>query len=240
MSTRSAIIIKRGSKDFVGIYCHSDGYPSYNGRILRDHYQDVAKIEALIKLGDISSLAANVAPPKGKKQTFDYDSRLKDVVCAYGRDRGETGTEPKRAHTLKDVRNQIEHEYYYVYDVASGQWSVNGKALAPVVEDALYEQAKETIEQGQKILADPEMAKYHDAWKTSIMEAAELVAGYPGLVAARKAARPAPKPDSPAFNAKLAIILKANFPWLGTDDEANGADVVDQLNVLYEKVASNV
>ena len=30
--------------------------------------------------------------------------------------------------------------------------------------------------------------------------------------------------------------LEQAFPWLGTDEPANGSDVIDKLNQLYEKV----
>jgi hypothetical protein len=28
-------------------------------------------------------------------------------------------------------------------------------------------------------------------------------------------------------------LLKSHFPWLGTEDQANGADVIDTLNQWY-------
>ena len=39
MSTRSSIAIKHGDR-IKSIYCHSDGYLEYNGRVLLEHYSD--------------------------------------------------------------------------------------------------------------------------------------------------------------------------------------------------------
>ena len=56
MSTRSNISIKRKNGTYDKIYCHSDGYLEYNGRILDTFYKDEQKINNLINLGDISVL----------------------------------------------------------------------------------------------------------------------------------------------------------------------------------------
>ena len=33
---------------------------------------------------------------------------------------------------------------------------------------------------------------------------------------------------------KLCRLLKNHFPWLGTDEEVSGADVIDELNSLFK------
>jgi hypothetical protein len=52
MATRSRIAIEtldhRGEAIVKSIYCHNDGYPSDNGKILADNYQAREKVEALI------------------------------------------------------------------------------------------------------------------------------------------------------------------------------------------------
>ncbi len=121
MSTRSAIIEKTET-GYRGIYCHNDGYLSYNGRILFDHYQDAAKVSALIDLGDISSLGERVAPIG--EHSFDYSKREEGTTVAYSRDRGEEGTEAVSGATVEDVASNIGHDgYVYVFDPASG-WTV--------------------------------------------------------------------------------------------------------------------
>lgn len=56
MSTRSHIGIRNedGSPDVI--YCHRDGYPSYNGTVLFHHYQAPEKIRELIALGDARNM----------------------------------------------------------------------------------------------------------------------------------------------------------------------------------------
>jgi hypothetical protein len=51
MATRSFIIVANPKGDFTGSYCHWDGYPSHNGRILLEHYSSKAKARELIRLG---------------------------------------------------------------------------------------------------------------------------------------------------------------------------------------------
>jgi hypothetical protein len=65
------------------IYCHWDGYPENNGKILMEHYTDPKKIEALIGLGSLSSLG----PELGEKHPFD--ERHDEWCTAHHRDRDE-------------------------------------------------------------------------------------------------------------------------------------------------------
>jgi hypothetical protein len=122
MSTRSAIIIENEDGTAEGIYCHSNGYPSNNGKLLLKHYKDEAKIRALIALGDISSLDAEI----GEKHPFEYDQRPENVVTAYHRDRNEPWhqVQPKTG-TLAAVTTTIigmDAEWVYVYSVTKGAW----------------------------------------------------------------------------------------------------------------------
>lgn len=70
MATRSRIAIERPGERYDSIYCHWDGYPSHNGKILLEHYTDPAKVEALLDLGQISILGAEI----GEKHFFDTPS----------------------------------------------------------------------------------------------------------------------------------------------------------------------
>ena len=65
MSTRSHIGIWNEDGSLDVIYCHWDGYPSYNGALLLHHYQAPEKIRELIAPGDISSLAESVKLAEG-------------------------------------------------------------------------------------------------------------------------------------------------------------------------------
>lgn len=60
MGTRSKIGILKSDGKVDAIYCHWDGYPSYNGNMLVDNYTDEKKIRKLISLGGISSLVPSL------------------------------------------------------------------------------------------------------------------------------------------------------------------------------------
>ena len=116
MGTRSTIGFVNSNGGVTGIYCHWDGYPEHNGRILRDHYTTPDKIRKLMKLGDLSSLGPNI----GRKHDFMATGQTHKCT-AYGRDRGETGTEAQlyadEAEFLKDDRGQ---DYTYLFK--AGKW----------------------------------------------------------------------------------------------------------------------
>jgi len=115
MGTRSTIGYVDEDGFVKGIYCHWDGYPEYNGRILRDNYDTPKKILRLMKLGDLSALG----PQIGKKH--DFRAGTTDWCTAYKRDRGEKGTE---AQTYKDVFEFLAddrgQDYTYLY--VNGKW----------------------------------------------------------------------------------------------------------------------
>ena len=89
MSTRSFICVEQDDGSYKGVYCHSDGYLTYNGAMLLDHYNSREKADALIALGDLSLLCEKLYPDPDKPHGFDYDKRQPDVTVAYARDRGE-------------------------------------------------------------------------------------------------------------------------------------------------------
>jgi hypothetical protein len=61
MSTRSSIgIITGEDEDIKAIYCHSDGYPSYMGELLKNNYASADKVEAILAEGDVSFLAETI------------------------------------------------------------------------------------------------------------------------------------------------------------------------------------
>ena len=103
MSTRSYICIENEDKSISGIYCHSDGYLTYNGAMLLDHYSDREKVKELISLGGLSTLLPKLHPDKSKPHSFDYDKRQEDVCVFYGRDRGESGNEAHEV-VLEDIQ----------------------------------------------------------------------------------------------------------------------------------------
>lgn len=120
MSTRSYIMMELEDGSYKGIYCHSDGYLTYNGAILIDHYSEKKKVEELIALGNLSSLGEKTDPNPDFPHSFDYRERQIGVCVAYGRDRGESGQEAK-CIPLKRIANDPWIEFTYVY-TKEGVW----------------------------------------------------------------------------------------------------------------------
>lgn len=116
MSTRS-VIAKKTEDGFVGVYCHSDGYISYNGKILFENYSDETKLDKLISQGSISSLRPRI----GTKHSFN--DRPENESTFYHRDRGERLV----IHTWKTLYQMIcsmgDCEYFYVWN--DGEWVVS-------------------------------------------------------------------------------------------------------------------
>jgi hypothetical protein len=146
MSTNSRIAVMHGDV-CKSIYCHWDGYFSYNGDVLLSYY-DSAKANQLVALGDLSSLR----PEIGEKHAFSQFELPADEVEAfnaltenwctfYGRDRGEENVGWKVAHNFFEFMDQCEScgaEYFYVMkdDVwyAGCMYGPNAKTLVPLAE----------------------------------------------------------------------------------------------------------
>lgn len=104
MATRSRIAIENENGTVSSVYSHWDGYPSNNGRILMEHYKDRDKLQKLIDLGSLSSLAEEV-----------------DITVFYGRDRGEDNVEATtHADRTAFLRSDVE-EYGYLL-TKEGVW----------------------------------------------------------------------------------------------------------------------
>ena len=131
MATRSAIGMRTVDGRITAVYCHWDGYPSNNGKILAENYADSNKVVELIGLGQISSLRPEigVAHPFSKFECKDgeYDEALyENMTTFYGRDRGEKDVEPQ---TFNDAMAFVEYfdgcgcEYFYLFN--GQEWLVN-------------------------------------------------------------------------------------------------------------------
>lgn len=128
MATRSTITAKISEGKFKSIYCHWDGYLDHNGRILLNSYTDQQKIDALMDLGDLSSLGASPEKPDG----HSFEKPARGHCVAYGRDRGEEGTGARVDYTAAEAQGRCgAEEYNYLWDGSC--WSVNGKSLAEAI-----------------------------------------------------------------------------------------------------------
>ncbi len=70
MSTHSYIGVIEEDGTLKYVYCHSDGYPSYLGRMLLTYYNTPELATELVNLGDLSMVRSMVrerlVPDKGK------------------------------------------------------------------------------------------------------------------------------------------------------------------------------
>jgi hypothetical protein len=130
MGTRSVIGKLEADGEITAIYCHWDGYAEGVGHMLMKHYRDVVKIDALMALGDLSSLGTEL----GEKHPFSrhdahisnevYDELYGNMCVAYGRDRGESEVGSKIYADVDDYAENalrdLGGEFLYLYE--DGFW----------------------------------------------------------------------------------------------------------------------
>ena len=109
MATRSYIGVRNLDSSVDYIYCHFDGYPEHNGKILIEHYSNINRVNELLNLGDLSVLGQFI----GEK--MDFNKRVQDTCLAYGRDRGESNVDKKNSGYDALITDQSV-DYVYVFD----------------------------------------------------------------------------------------------------------------------------
>lgn len=110
MATRSTIAVKHQDGTVSQIYCHYDGYLSCNGQLLAKHYNNQWAAELLVSGGDLSLLGERVTPDPNAVHNFKV---AQNGVCVYyGRDRGETGVEPKTYASISEYFDEYSREEY--------------------------------------------------------------------------------------------------------------------------------
>ncbi len=147
MGTRSFITIKHKDNTYSGVYCHWDGYPEHNGKILKEDYQARSKVVDLIDGGDMSSLKTtntwdselmddeNGNSVRNEDGTYKY-SNTRDAQPLYYHERGETDEDtiyPKHFKTYQQLYKYASGcccEYIYTFDDTVGEdqpwWSFCG------------------------------------------------------------------------------------------------------------------
>jgi len=134
MGTRSTMAMRKPDGGFIATYCHWDGYPRNNGKILNEHYDSDEKVQDLLALGDLSSLR----PEVGEKHRFPGDHEVCSTAAwrqlydnwttAYHRDRGEEWSTVAPQH-FKDAKEWVDSmseswcEWAYMWD--GEQWLVH-------------------------------------------------------------------------------------------------------------------
>ena len=107
MATRSLIGIKLDNI-VKTIYCHWDGYPDHNGKLLVENYNTPAAIFDLLELGDLSILAESPA-----KCTAYHRDRKEPYGMVEARD-----VDPDE---LMSVGSEYGVDYVYVYN-ENNEW----------------------------------------------------------------------------------------------------------------------
>lgn len=128
MSTRSKIGIVRCDGSVDHIYCHWDGYPEHNGCLLFNQYNNINKINELIKNGDMSLLNEHIFPDPTRPHGFEFNEERQDDVCLfYNRDREEDWKHTcprtsKNIYQFIDECKRSDCDYAYLFDERQNEW----------------------------------------------------------------------------------------------------------------------
>ena len=118
MSTNSTISLLNDDGTVTSVYCHWDGYPTHNGRLLVDHYNNPEIIRQLLAHGSMSILGKNIG------EQHDFNDNDPNVCTFYHRDRDED----LEVHTFGDIDSFIKaiqsdsygQQYNYIFK--NGTW----------------------------------------------------------------------------------------------------------------------
>ena len=110
MGTRSRIGIQLANESILSIYCHYDGYQSFNGVKLQEHFNSYDAATELIDGGDMSCLWTNAGW---------NNEVLPEVGPLYYSSRGED-TPPRISSNLKQYLTDDAEEYAYLFK--DGKW----------------------------------------------------------------------------------------------------------------------
>ena len=143
MGTRSRIGIEMPDHSVVSVYCHWDGYPEHNGKILVEHYLDRDKIQELIDGGGISSLRTRGTWDNMSKNSYLSDENGEYITDAEGNIMSKNDRDPQPLYyTERGEEVEVEHtsfdefvsgnlggeEYAYLFDL-NDNWKAYSTAL---------------------------------------------------------------------------------------------------------------
>ena len=137
MSTRCLIAVINTDGTGQYIYCTSDGYPEWNGRLLLTYYPTKEKALEIMELGDLSALGRSLASESEvnrleKADRPDYEMAIRaDRTSAKHRDRGECWKDSAPRHLsegLLELDRMIKEPYRtdaeYCYAFVGNCWMV--------------------------------------------------------------------------------------------------------------------
>lgn len=109
------------------IYCHWDGYPSWNGVVLHECYRDIDRVKELVdRKGYISVLKPTVRNTDFAGYPLEDETRLETV----------------------DNFKKDAFDYHYLFDAENGGWTVfyrglEGKMMEVVADSELFGQLEQ-------------------------------------------------------------------------------------------------
>ena len=115
MGTRSRIGIELNDNSILSVYCHYDGYPAFNGRILRDNFDTVEKVRNLIDGGDMSCTWTNAG---WNNETLPESGPLHYTA------RGESleSNAPRYDESIFDFLDKKNNEEYAYIWTVNNEW----------------------------------------------------------------------------------------------------------------------
>ena len=163
MATRSTIGVLNTDGSVTAVYCHWDGYPENNGKLLIENYATENAVRGLIELGSISSLGPKIGE-KHPFSKFEDDRGEHPLVGAakearielaeregwttfYGRDRGETDVAANTFPNVADFVNEFGEEYNYLF--INGTWFVNDHG-AVLGDTPVFDMVEQVLEDREK------------------------------------------------------------------------------------------
>ena len=114
MATRSRIGVQLKDDSVLSVYSHWDGYPEWNGKKLKEHFNSYEQAAELIDGGDISSLWTDTDWQNNKMET----SRT-----LYYSERGDVDVEPNLDNSFQAFISGVNDSWAdYAYLFADGEW----------------------------------------------------------------------------------------------------------------------
>ena len=106
MATRSYIFTETSDSNFVGSYCHWDGYPEGVGKTLTDNYYTSETVSKLCSIGGFSTLQETVEETAKSKYEGHDPMHAENVQC------------------LPDLLGGCAYDVDYVYLFRNNEWFV--------------------------------------------------------------------------------------------------------------------
>jgi len=158
MSTRSFIGMVNRDHTITSVYCHWDGYPEYNGKLLLEHYDNRAITRKLLHKGDFSSL----------------QPKISDIQYYVDRGDEEVGAVKQTLDKFIEMCRESWCEYFYILKT-DGTWTVSTADTPDAFHDLEDNLNTVDIEESTSIIAceaikNIEVEQFLESVRTSIVK----------------------------------------------------------------------